>query len=128
MSGLNLSNKINKTILVIDDDEDILCVLDILLQLAGFQPYLSRTGLPIEEVAAINPALIMTDVRISGYEKTGAELCKELKEHSETLSFPVILISAEYELPKLAADSMADAYIAKPFDIDYVLSTVNRYF
>ncbi|KIA96582.1 hypothetical protein OC25_02255 [Pedobacter kyungheensis] len=117
----------NKTILVIDDDEDILNIMELILQDAGYTPCISQKGLSPQSVAEINPALVITDVRISGFEKTGAELCSDYKSNPRTMNIPILLISAELELGKLADHSGANGFITKPFDIAHVLDQVKQY-
>ena len=56
----------------------------------------------------------------------GNELCAEIKNFPGTKHIPVILYSASSLLRKVAEECHADAYIAKPFDLDHFLNEVNR--
>lgn len=116
-----------KRILIIEDDPDILEVLSIIFIDENFELVCNSKGMSAEEVALIHPDLILLDVRITGFEKTGSQLCQELKKFTETSHLPVILLSAEANLPLLAASSGADAHIPKPFDIDELLIAVKKY-
>lgn len=113
-------------LLVIEDDPDILEILNIIFQEEGFEVISNGTGLSVQEILAFEPALIVLDVRIRGFEKTGAQLCGELKAHHQTSHLPILLMSAERDLPTLARQSGASAFVPKPFDIDLLLLKVNE--
>lgn len=106
-----------KRILIIDDDRDILAILSLVLEEAGYVVIGSESGAAIDNLETIKPDLILLDIRINGYPKSGTEICTELKSHMSFREIPVILISAESEIHILARDCAADAYIRKPFDI-----------
>jgi len=115
-----------KRILVIDDDEDILNILSIIFGDEGYEVIISNTGTTAEEVQLIHPDLVLLDVRIRGFDKTGDQICNELKAMDGTRNLPVILLSAEVDVPILARKSGADGYIRKPFNIDNLVSRVNQ--
>ncbi|MEJ5995095.1 response regulator [Pedobacter sp. Du54] len=115
-----------KRILIIEDDPDILEILDIIFQDEGFEIISSSNGMSVDEVSLIHPDLVLLDVRISGFEKTGAEICAELKAYAQTSHLPVLLLSAETGLPYIAAKCGADGHIAKPFTIDTLILKVKE--
>jgi two-component system response regulator VicR len=116
-----------KRILVIDDDEDILAILNIIFQEDGYEIILSNTGEAAYELQLIHPDLILLDVRITGYFKSGAEICRELKSNEQTGNIPVLLLSAEDDLASIAYDCGADSFIPKPFDVFDVLMRVKEF-
>jgi len=116
-----------KRILVIDDDEDILAILNIIFQEDGYEILLSNTGEAAYELQLIHPDLILLDVRITGYFKSGAEICRELKSNEQTRNIPVLLLSAEDDLASIAYDCGADSFIPKPFDVFDVLMRVKEF-
>jgi DNA-binding response OmpR family regulator len=65
--------------------------------------------------------LVLSDVMMP--VKNGIELCKEIKKTEKTSHIPVILLTAKSALnAKIEGlESGADAYITKPFSIDYLL-------
>ncbi len=117
----------SKTILSIEDDPDILAILEIIFQDEGFVLIANSKGMTVEEIALVNPDVILLDVRIAGFEKTGPQLCKELKAYTKTKHLPIILLSAERDLPQLAADCQADSYVNKPFDINGLVELVGNF-
>jgi two-component system response regulator VicR len=116
-----------KRILVIDDDEDILEILNIIFQDEGYQVILSNTGEAANHIHEIHPNLILLDVRIVGSDKSGAEICEEIKLNYPAEELPVILVSAESDLAVIALSCGADAYIRKPFDIFDLLTHVKEF-
>ncbi len=117
----------NRRILTIEDDPDILAILRIIFQEEGFEFISNSKGMNVDEIAQVHADLVLLDVRIVGFEKTGAQLCRELKENAETSNLPVILLSAERDLAQQAEACGADHYINKPFDIDHVVEIVNQF-
>lgn len=107
----------NKRILIIDDDEDILDILHIIFRDEGFNVVISNTGEAADNIHIINPDLILLDVRIDGSPKRGDQICAEIKASYPGNKLPVVLVSAETDLEMLANQCGADFYIKKPFDI-----------
>ncbi|WP_411273235.1 response regulator transcription factor [Daejeonella sp.] len=114
-----------KRILVIDDDEDILSILDILFGDEGYEVILLNTGTTAEKVHLIHPDVILLDVRIIGFNKSGDQICKEIKSLNSTKNIPVLLLSAEFNVSELAQNCGADGYMRKPFNVNELISQVN---
>ena len=125
MSDL-LDFSMKKRILVIDDDEDILTILKIIFEDEGYEVISLNTGTTAEEVQIMHPDLILLDVRIIGFNKTGDQICNEIKSRASTMYIPVILLSAEINVPQLAEESRADGYMRKPFDVKELVDQVNQ--
>lgn len=106
-----------KRILVIEDDPDILYIIDDVLTDEGFFVLKSQKGMSALQIQLLRPDLILLDIRIFGYEKTGADICREIRMNTGTKNIPVILLSAERELEKIASDCYATGHISKPFDL-----------
>lgn len=114
----------NKKILIIDDDHEILEMLGIVFQDSGYEIILSNKGMDCDQISILRPDLMLLDVRLEGYEKTGDQICRELK--TQGAKVPVVLMSAEHNLQKIALDCHADDYLCKPFDISLLRSKVNN--
>jgi two-component system response regulator AtoC len=118
-------------ILIADDDASIREVLRDLLTDEGFDVEEADSGVGV--LAAMNrphddaPALVMMDVRMP--DKNGIEVMREARDGSNG-TLPVIVMTA-YGTSNVAIEAMqlgAYDYITKPFDLDDVLLTVNRFF
>ena len=117
----------SKKILVIDDDIDILTILEIILGDEGFELELRQKGLSSEEVNIIHPDLILLDVRIRGFAKSGVEICTEFKSDTNTAHIPVLLVSSENNLDSLARNCGADGFVNKPFDFERIIKKVREF-
>ncbi|MHB1006707.1 MAG: response regulator [Chloroflexota bacterium] len=109
-------------VLVVDDEEFIVDLLSLLLEDDGHTPLSAYNGRQALEIVRRElPALVIADVMmpIMG----GEELVRAIKEDPLTASVPVILMSA---LGTLKARTLADDFVAKPFDLDLVRRAIHR--
>lgn len=103
-------------ILLIDDEKDILELVSYNLQREGFEVATSING---EEALTLvrkeSYDLIILDLMLPGIQ--GIEFCKILRDSEETVSIPIIMLTAKSEeLDKvLGLEIGADDYITKPF-------------
>ncbi|KGE12365.1 response regulator [Sphingobacterium deserti] len=115
----------NKTILIFDDDVNILEVCTIILVDAGYTVKISETSHDIiEKVTEIQPDIILMDNWIP--EIGGIEATRLLKQNEQYRHIPVVYISANNDIHLLAEKAGADAYLPKPFDITELENTVER--
>ena len=114
-----------KKIIVIEDDNDILDLMQYILEDEGYQVIPSNRVEPLSTIIDHQPNLILLDDRLrNGFGRT---LCAEIKSRPDTVHIPVVLVSATRDLAKVALDSKADCYLAKPFDISDLISMVKQY-
>jgi DNA-binding response OmpR family regulator len=103
-------------ILVADDDPDILTLVTVRLERAGYAVVTARDGEEAVQVALDRrPDLAVLDVmmpRADGYEAT-----RRLRGHSETSRMPIILLTARVQEEDIARgiEAGADDYVMKPF-------------
>ncbi|MEP7236606.1 MAG: response regulator [Ferruginibacter sp.] len=112
-----------KKILVVDDDIDILALVKMTLTLNGFNTeVLSRWDAIDNSIAKFNPDLILLDVSLGGAD--GREICRRLKSQHDTQHIPIILFSANIEMEKSIENCNAQAFISKPYELNYFLQTI----
>ncbi|WP_238381762.1 response regulator [Mucilaginibacter pedocola] len=113
-------------ILAVDDDSDILEVLQFILEDSGYEvDTLSDGHYLLDTIEKNAPDLILLDIMLGNMD--GRELCKEVKKKAETHDIPVILISASHNISgTLSQDGAPDDFIAKPFDINNLLSKIKN--
>ncbi|HLT88434.1 MAG TPA: response regulator [Sphingobacterium sp.] len=115
----------NKTILVFDDDTNILDVFTIVLEASGYQVEISETSHNIlERVKEVSPDMIIMDNWIPNIG--GVKATQILKSEPDFKHIPVIYCSANNDVSSLAEQAGAEAYLAKPFDLDELENTVAR--
>lgn len=113
-----------KKVLVVDDDIDILTLVKMTLTLNGYATeVLSRWEGIDNSIKKFGPDLILLDVSLGGAD--GREICKRLKAQKDTQHIPVILFSANIEMEKSIEKCHAQAFISKPYELDYFLQTIN---
>jgi DNA-binding response OmpR family regulator len=115
-----------RRILAVDDDKDILEVLQYILEDSGYEVVTLADGHYLfDKIKESQPDLILLDIMLGNLD--GRELCRDVKTRIETHNIPVILISASHEVSKALSQTGApDDFIAKPFDIDDLLGSINR--
>ncbi len=112
-----------KKVLVIDDDQDILTLVELVLSMNNFKVLaISRWEEIKDRIITFQPDLILLDVALIGAD--GRDICKQIKTASETKHIPVILFSAHAEIANSLDESMAQGFIAKPFDISHLVETL----
>ena len=119
-----LDHKIDPRILIVDDEVDILETIGFLLEEYGYDVYTSSTGHHIDQVVdSIRPHVIVLDIFLAGID--GREIAKSLKQRSSMTS-SIIMISANPNMEASVGLCGADDFLAKPFDFDDLLYTINR--
>ncbi|MCC8425666.1 PleD family two-component system response regulator [Mucilaginibacter sp. UR6-11] len=113
-------------ILAVDDDKDILEVLQLILEDSGYEVETLADGeFLFDKIKQQQPDLIILDIMLGNYD--GRELCRSVKARKETHNIPVILLSASHALTDCYRErGCPDDFIAKPFDIDVLLNSVQK--
>jgi two-component system phosphate regulon response regulator PhoB len=104
------------TILIVEDDRDILEMVQYNLQEEGYETISALDGRRGFDLAARNkPDLIILDIMLPVYD--GFEVCRMLKADSRTANVPIIILSAKsQEIDKVTGLELgADDYVTKPF-------------
>ncbi|HLX91308.1 MAG TPA: response regulator [Puia sp.] len=115
-----------KKILVLDDDTDILILMQMTLKIHEFDvEAISRWQDIDESISKFNPDLIMLDVSLNGAD--GRDICKRLKLSAETGHIPIILFSANAEMGNNIGEFHAQAFIAKPYELAHLISTIKSH-
>lgn len=114
-----------KRILAIDDNLAILDVLNEILSFEGYEVVTISDGVKaLDTVEMVHPDLILLDVMLNDMD--GREICRALKNHRSFSDIPVIMLSATHDLiDSINQPGAPDDFIAKPFDIYYLISKVN---
>lgn len=112
-------------ILIADDDESIRDIFQLILGNAGYQIDVSPNGEDILNNSFEVPDLFLLDKQLAGHN--GLDICTYLKNKPETKDVPVIMISASPDIGPLSVAAGADAYIEKPFEIEYLRAIIRHY-
>jgi two-component system, OmpR family, alkaline phosphatase synthesis response regulator PhoP len=114
-----------KSILVVEDEEDILELVSYNLIREGYGVVGVQTG--EEALTAVNrelPDLMVLDLMLPGLD--GLEVCRRVKSDQNSQSVPIIMLTAKSEESDIVAglELGADDYIAKPFSPKVFLARV----
>jgi DNA-binding response OmpR family regulator len=115
-----------KTILVVDDDPDILDFLQVILEEEGYHVLTTEKAEDVEKLPGEGlPDLILLDMLLSG--KDGRKIVKQIRGQEETKHVPVVMFSAYPRAKETAREAGADDFLAKPFEIDELVAMVAAY-
>lgn len=118
-------SEINRSVLVIDDDEDILVFLSDLLESGGFEPLTSLSGeAGLRLAAEKHPDLILLDIMMP--EMDGHETCRALKANTAIADIPVVVITARNDIRDIGMSlhEGAEGFVSKPFDTENLLKHI----
>ena len=104
------------TILIVDDEPDVVDLLVFNLQKAGFKTLTARDGsMALQKARNELPALIVLDLMLPGLD--GTEVCRQLKADPKTATIPIIMLTAKAEeVDRIVGLELgADDYVTKPF-------------
>ena len=121
------AKKIEKTVMVVEDNDDFRHFLHRELSLIYNKVLVARDGMDGAMMAEEeNPDLIVSDVMMP--RMNGTDMCRRIKENIETSHIPVILLTAwsTDEGRTEGYKAGADAYIAKPFDMEVLLARISN--
>ncbi len=112
------------TILIIDDDKDILRLLEFTLKRNGYSVITAKNGLTgLEALQTHKPDLVVCDIMMP--KMTGYDFCKRVRANPQTQDIPIIIFSARFQPidKQTALDAGATDYLPKSTAPD---SLVNR--
>jgi len=118
-----------ETILVVDDEEDILELVRFHLSREGFGVVCAETGEEAWRKVKESPVdLMVVDLMLPGMD--GLELTRRLKNDARTRPIPVVMLSAKGEEADIVTglELGADDYITKPFSPRVLLARVRAVF
>jgi DNA-binding response OmpR family regulator len=119
---------VDKTVLVIDNDEALVAVEEFYFSEQGYTVYTAFDGdVGVKLALEHKPAAIVCDL-IMG-EMHGFEVLRRLREHPDMKQTVVIMTSAKAYKPDIdrARDLGATDYVVKPFRTDELLALIERH-
>jgi two-component system phosphate regulon response regulator PhoB len=105
-----------KSILIIEDEEDIVALVEYHLRQSGFTVIRALDGPSgLERARKELPSLIILDLMLPGMD--GKDICRALKSNPLTQSLPILMLTAKGEEADrvIGFELGADDYVTKPF-------------
>ena len=117
----------NPTIVLVDDDPNLLFSLKEFFRHAEYTVHTARNGTEaLQQIFSVRPDLVVCDLNMPS--PNGFEVQRFLKKHLETESTPFIFLTASSAKADIlhGYELGADEYVTKPFDPDVLLAKINR--
>jgi DNA-binding response OmpR family regulator len=114
----------SKSILVIEDDEDIARMLGLTLRAEGFEVAVEHSGEGgLARLQRQRPQLLVLDLMLPGID--GLQVCRQVRERADYL--PIIILSAKSSETQrvLGLELGADDYLTKPFSTAELVARVH---
>ena len=115
----------NKTILFVEDEEELLLSISQLLREAGF----NVLGVPHAEAALQQlidhrPDLILADIKLPGID--GFDFFSQVKANNDWRDIPVVFLTAFNDVQAMmyAKEVGIREYITKPFEFEYLITRI----
>jgi CheY-like chemotaxis protein len=124
LEGESMDNK--KTIMVVDDNPDIITIIKTILEGKGYNVISASSGPELLNLLKNQkPDLIILDIMMP--EMDGLEVLTKLKGVTDTTGIPVILLTAKVQYEDVLGGYKlgADYYITKPFTSTQLVNGIN---
>lgn len=115
----------HKSILIVDDEPEMVRLLQMNLELLGYNIEIAVDGQEgLEMAQSLKPDLILLDVMMP--KLNGYQVCRTLKGKEDTRGIRVVLLTAKgQESDKYwGMETGADDYVTKPFDFDFLAERI----
>ncbi len=117
-----------RTVLVVDDSPSIRNLIEKALTKAGFQVILAENGRKaLDLLYQYSPDMILSDLHMPVLDGLG--LCKIIHNNKDFSQIPFIIMSSDGDRAKMRQllEYGASAYLVKPFNIDQLVVTAERF-
>lgn len=114
-------------IFIADDDPIVVALVQLRLNLAGYEVRSASDGIEaLEVLGGISPSLVILDLEMP--RLGGLDTLKHLRKHPRHRGAPVLVLTASADSADVVAARRLGAvgYVLKPFDPDLLASRVNR--
>lgn len=123
---MTTGNGLSPSVLVVDDDLDLLLLIHFKLKAAGFRAMTSLNGEKVWEIISqTRPDIVLLDIQMKGI--FGNDICKKIKANPLTAGIPVLLFSANDNIDIITKECGADGFITKPLKDEYFRNTLQQY-
>ncbi len=116
------------TILIVDDEPDVVNLWQRALVMEGFQVIPAFDGISALDIAeAEKPDLVLLDIMMP--MMSGFEACRLLKNNPQTQDIPVLCVTSaqNLEVRRNVENAGAQGLLIKPFTTKELVAQINRY-
>lgn len=113
------------TVLVVDDDAQIIYFLSVALEDRGYRVLSAESSEAVHIAGAEQPDVILLDLMMP--RVAGVEVSERLRANPSTAHIPIILMSAQHNLNILRRHMPVDDCLGKPFAVEDLYAMVERW-
>jgi DNA-binding response OmpR family regulator len=117
-----------KTVLIIEDDRDMIDLLSIVLRRGGYRPVAALGGKEGLRLLREQPVdLVLLDLMMG--DMNGWQVLEVIKADKSLSAIPVLIVSARHYLEDLQVDtheSLYEGYLVKPFVVRDLLTQIRE--
>ncbi|MFA6600494.1 MAG: response regulator [Candidatus Omnitrophota bacterium] len=117
-----------KTILVVDDEPDVMKFAVLRLEKAGYNVLTAVDGAAaIEAAVSGHPDLILLDIKLP--KMSGYEVFKQMRARPDLAAIPVILVTADasVSIARHTVELKAEDHILKPYNAEELFEKIRRH-
>jgi len=114
-------------ILVVDDENQMVLMVQMRLEAAGYEVITAYDGEEgLEKAKNENPDVIILDIMMPKMD--GYQVCSHLKSDEQYQQIPIIILSAKTQKSDIekSLEAGADAHVTKPFDPPVLLAKIKE--
>lgn len=116
----------NAHVLVVEDEDDIAALVELNLELSGYQVTTANNGqVALDRIEADAPDVVLLDVMMPVLD--GWQVLRQLKEDPRTREIPVVMLTALSEERDLIRGHLQGSvrYVTKPFQMKDLLQAID---
>lgn len=115
-----------RTVLIIEDDQNLKDGLELLFQIEGYKTFSVSNGRDgLDLIRSVHPDVILTNFQMPGAD--GFEVVQDVRNDPELASTPIVFLTANHRpsIREQAVRAGANAFLTKPFHLEELVSTVS---
>jgi CheY-like chemotaxis protein len=115
-----------KTILIVDDEEDIRVSVGQLFEISGYQVITAQNGIDcLEKLERQIPDIVILDIMMPGLN--GWDVAAKIKQNPQWRNIPIVFLTAKGDDMSVGMGSLAAVqYIVKPFDVIQLKTSIEQ--
>jgi CheY-like chemotaxis protein len=116
-----------KTILIVDDEEDVVKVTTFRLKSLGYNVAVGVNGQEaLNLIKEKRPDLVLLDLRLPVMD--GRDVCKAVKADPELEDIPIVMFTAStQQISVQAKEAGADGFLVKPFEQEQLIAVLDKF-
>lgn len=113
-----------KRVLIVEDEQDVAELVANVLELEGFEARVSTGESALDDALHFSPHVVLLDLMMPVVD--GFEVARRLSANLSTRDLPIVVMTAMHDAPARAREVGARHFLAKPFDINELIITVEQ--